>query len=159
MAVNITCKIADRPGPSTFEKDAIDVLSVSFGVALVGSSQEGSSGTEMRTGRASFQDISVNMVCDKLTPALFDDCATGNILDTVVLTYHKAMGDVQVPYIKIRLEKAMITNFSISSGGEHPDQAVTFAYQKVKLSYDPEVDGKLIGFIDKGYDLSTATFW
>lgn len=99
------------------------------------------------------------MVCDKLTPALFDDCATGNILDTVDLTYHKAMGEKQEPYIKIHLEKALITNFSISSGGEHPDQAVTFAYQKVKLEYSPEKDGKLEGFIPKGFDLSTASPW
>ena len=44
MAVNAYLIIADRPGPSTSKKDAIDILSFSFGATQTAVIGAGSSG-------------------------------------------------------------------------------------------------------------------
>jgi type VI secretion system secreted protein Hcp len=116
----------------------------------------GSSGSESRAGRANLQDLTIMKVLDKTSPLLFDDCVTGNILASVILYYDKPMGDQQEDYFKIELDNALITSLSHSGSSENPVESVSFAYQKVKFSYNPEnADGSLAGFIDKGYNLLT----
>ena len=38
-------------------------------------------------------------------------------------------------------------------------ESVSFTYSKVKVSYNPEDDGKLGGFIDRGFDVQTLEKW
>ena len=52
MAVNAYLIIDGRPGPSTSKKDAIDILSFSFGASKTAVIGAGSSGGEARAGRA-----------------------------------------------------------------------------------------------------------
>jgi type VI secretion system secreted protein Hcp len=151
--------IDGRPGPSTSKKDAIDILSFSFGASQTSVIGVGSSGGEARSGRANLQDISIMKVVDKVSPLLFDDCVTGNYLKKVDIIYDKPMGDSQEDYFKIHLEDALITSVQISGSSENPVESVTFAYSKIKVSYNPEEDGSLKGFIDKGFDVLKLKPW
>ncbi|MBI1358647.1 MAG: hypothetical protein GC160_30300, partial [Acidobacteria bacterium] len=93
---------------------------------------------------------------DKLTPLLFDDCATGNVLTKVEIIYDKPMGDQQEDYFKIELEDVIISSIQVSGSSENPTESVSFAYEKIKVSYNPESDeGKLEGWVDKGFDVGT----
>ena len=38
-------------------------------------------------------------------------------------------------------------------------ESISFAFSKIKVSYNPEDDGKLKGFIDKGFDVLTLKPW
>lgn len=159
MAVNAYLVIADRPGPSTSRTNAIDILSFSFGASMAHTIGVGSSGGESRAGRASLTDLSIMKVLDKTSPLLFDDCVTGNILTKVELFYDKPMGDQQEDYFKIELDNALITSIQLSGSNENPVESVSFAFNKVKVSYNPEDKGALKGFIDKGFDLLTLKPW
>jgi type VI secretion system secreted protein Hcp len=159
MAVNAYLLIDGRPGPSKSKKDAIDILSFSFGASQTSVIGAGSLSGEARAGRASFQDVTIMKVVDKTSPLLFDDCVTGNYLSKVDIIYDKPMGDGQEDYFKIHMEDAMITGFAIGGSAEHPTESITFAFSKIKVSYNPEVDGKLKGFVDKGYDLLNLKPW
>jgi type VI secretion system secreted protein Hcp len=160
MAVNAYLVIDGRPGPSTSRKDAIDVLSFSFGASMHHVIGAGSSGAESRAGRAEVSDMTIMKVLDKTSPLLFDDTVTGNILKTVTLYYDKPSGDAQEDYFKIELDNALISSIQLSGSAENPMESVSFAFQKVKVSYNPEGDdGKLAGFIDKGFDLLTIKPW
>ncbi|HKO12714.1 MAG TPA: type VI secretion system tube protein Hcp [Acidobacteriaceae bacterium] len=159
MAVNAYLIIDGRPGPSTSKKDAIDILSFSFGASQTSVIGVGSSGGEARSGRANLQDISIMKVVDKVSPLLFDDCVTGNYLKKVDIIYDKPMGDSQEDYFKIHLQDALITSIQISGSSENPVESVTFAYSKIKVSYNPEEDGSLKGFIDKGFDVLKLKPW
>jgi type VI secretion system secreted protein Hcp len=119
----------------------------------------GSSGGEARSGRANLHDISVMKVVDKTTPLLFEDCVTGNYLKKVEIIYDKPMGDSQEPYYKILLENALITSVQNSGSNENPVESISFAYSKIKVSYNPEKDGALQGFIDKGFDVLKLKPW
>ncbi len=156
MAVNAYCIIADRPGNSPSKDDAIDILSFSWGASNTATYGAGSSGRESRAGRASLSDVSIMKVTDKLTPLLFDDCATGNVLSKVEIIYDKPMGEGQEDYFKLEMEDVLITSVQLSGSSENPTESVSFAYEKIKVMYNPEDDeGNLAGFVEKGYDLGT----
>jgi type VI secretion system secreted protein Hcp len=159
MAVNAYLIIDGRPGPSTSKEKAIDILSFSFGASQTAVIGVGSSGGESRAGRANLADVSVMKVVDKTSPLLFDDCVTGNYLKTVDIIYDKPMGDNQEEYYKIHLEDALITSIQHSGSNENPMESVTFAYSKIKVSYNPEEGGSLKGFIDKGFDVLKLKPW
>jgi len=159
MAVNAYLIIDGRPGPSTSKKDAIDILSFSFGASQTAVIGVGSSGGEARAGRANLQDVSIMKVVDKVSPLLFDDCVTGNYLKKVDIIYDKPMGDDQQDYYKIHMEDALITSIQHSGSNENPVESVSFAYSKIKVSYNPEEDGSLKGFIDKGFDVLKLKPW
>jgi type VI secretion system secreted protein Hcp len=155
MAVNAYCIIADRPGNSPSKPDAVDILSFSFGASQTATYGTGSSGMESRAGRADLADVNILKVADKLTPLLFDDCVTGNILSKVEIIYDKPMGDQQEDYFKIEMEDVIITSIQLSGSAENPTESIAFAYEKIKVMYNPEDDeGNLQGFVEKGYDLS-----
>ena len=159
MAVNAYLVIDGRPGPSTSKPDAIDILSFSFGAtqsAVIGS---GSSGGEARAGRANVSDLTIMKVLDKVSPLLFDDCVTGNYLTKVDIIYDKPMGDNQEDYFKIHMENALITSIQLSGSSENPVESISFAFSKVKVSYNPEENGSLKGFIDKGFDVLKLKPW
>ena len=159
MAVNAYLIIDGRPGPSTSKQGAIDILSFSFGASQTAVIGVGSSGGEARAGRANLGDLSIMKVVDKTSPLLFDDCVTGNYLATVDVVYDKPMGDDQQDYYKIHLENALITSVQHSGSNENPMESVSFAYSKIKVSYNPEEAGALKGFIDKGFDVLKLKPW
>jgi type VI secretion system secreted protein Hcp len=159
MAVNAYLIIADRPGPSTSKTNAIDILSFSFGASNTAVIGAGSSGGEARAGRANLGDVTVMKVLDKVSPLLFDDCCTGNYLTSIDVIYDKPMGDAQEDYFKIHLENALITSIQLSGSSENPVESVSFAFSKVKVSYNPEEQGALKGFIDKGFDVLALKPW
>jgi type VI secretion system secreted protein Hcp len=159
MAVNAYLIIDGRPGPSTSKADAIDILSFSFGASMTAVIGVGSSGGEARSGRANLGDVTIMKVVDKVTPLLFDDCVTGNYLKTVDIVYDKPMGDDQQDYYKIHMEDALITSIQNSGSSENPVESISFAYSKIKVSYNPEEAGALKGFIDKGFDVLKLKPW
>jgi type VI secretion system secreted protein Hcp len=159
MAVNAYLKVDGRPGASTSKQDHIDVLSFSFGASMSHVIGPGSAGAEARTGRANISDLTVMKTVDKTSPLLFDDCVTGNVLKTVDLIYDKPMGDQQEDYYKIHMENALITSIQHSGSNENPMESISFAFEKYKISYNPEEGGKLKGFVDKGFDLLKIKQW
>ncbi|SRR5258705_7995506 len=159
MAVNAYLIIEGRPGPSTSKQNAIDVLSFSFGASQTSVIGAGSSGGEARSGRADVSNLSIMKVLDKTSPLLFDDCVTGNYLEKVDLIYDKPMGDQQEDYFKIHMENALITSIQLSGSSENPVESLSFAFSKIKVSYNPEEGGKLKGFIDKGFDVLKLKPW
>jgi type VI secretion system secreted protein Hcp len=159
MAVNAYLIVDGRPGPSTSLKDAIDILSFSFGASNTAVIGAGSSGGAARAGRANMGDLTIMKVLDKTSPLLFDDCCTGNYLKKVDIIYDKPMGDSQEAYFKIHMEDALITSIQQSGSSENPVESISFAFSKVKVSYNPEEGGSLKGFIDKGFDVLALKPW
>jgi len=159
MAVNAYLVIDSIPGPSTSKTNAIDILSFSFGASNTAVLGAGSSGGEARAGRADFSNLSVMKVLDKTSPLLFDSCVNGVFLKKVEILYDKPVGNTPTDYFTILLDDALITSVSLSGSNENPMESVSFAFSKVKVSYNPEEDGAMKGFIDKGFDVLALTKW
>jgi type VI secretion system secreted protein Hcp len=159
MAVNAYLIVDGIPGPSTSKSGAIDILSFSFGASQSAVIGAGSSGGEARSGRANVSDVTIMKVLDKTSPLLFDHCVSGDYLKKVDILYDKPMGASQEDYFKIHMEDALITSVQLSGSSENPVESVSFAFSKVKVSYNPEEDGALKGFIDKGFDVLKLKPW
>lgn len=159
MAVNAYLIIKGIDGPSTSLSNAIDILSFSFGCSNTATFGSAASGGESRAGRADVSNVSIMKVTDKTTPMLFDACTSGDYIDSVDLQYFKAMGNKQECYYKLHMEKVVITSHQISGSNENPTESVSFAFSKIKVSYNPEKDGKLQGFVDKGWDVEKLATW
>jgi type VI secretion system secreted protein Hcp len=159
MAVNAYLIVDGVPGPSTSKSGAIDILSFSFGATQSAVIGAGSSGGEARAGRANMQDVHIMKVLDKTSPLLFDHCVSGDYLKKVDIIYDKPMGSAQEDYFKIHLEDALITSIQLSGSNENPTESISFAFSKVKVSYNPEEGGSLKGFVDKGFDVLKLKPW
>ena len=159
MAVNAYCIIDGVPGPSTSLSNAIDILSFSFGASNSAVFGSGASGGESRAGRADVSHVTIMKVTDKTSPNLFDACVSGDYINTVDIQYFKPMGNKQDVYYKIHMEKVVVTSVQMSGSNENPTESVSFAFAKVKVSYNPEKDGKLQGFVDKGWDVEKLATW
>jgi|SRR3954454_15823485 type VI secretion system secreted protein Hcp len=156
MAVNAYLEIADRPGPSTSRKGAIDILSFTFGATQTAVIGAGASGGETRAGRATIHNLTVMKVLDKTSPLLWDDLTTGNVLKKATLYYDKAMGEGQADYFKIEMEEVVITGLRHSGSSDNPTETVDLAFARAKFCYNPEdKDGNLAGWVEKGYNLQT----
>lgn len=159
MAVNAYLIIDGVPGPSTSLSNAIDILSFSFGASNAAVFGPGSSGGESRAGRADVSHVNVMKVLDKTSPQLFENCVSGDYINSVDVHYYKPMGNKQDVYFKIHMEKVLITSVQLSGSNENPTESVSFAFSKIKVSYNPEKDGKLQGFVDKGWDVQKLGTW
>lgn len=159
MAVNAYLKLDGRPGASTSKKDYIDVMSFSFGASMQHVIGPGAAGAESRVGRADVHNLTVMKVVDKTSPLLFQDCVTGSIIKTADLIYAKAGGSQQDDYYKIHMEHVLITSVQNSGSNENPSESISFAFEKVKVSYNPEEGGKLKGWVEKGFDLMKIKPW
>ena len=153
MAVNAYLVVDGRPGPSTSKQNAIDILSFSFGATQSSVIGPGSSGGATRAGRADVSHVTVMKVLDKTSPLLFDDCVSGNLLKSVQIIYDKPMGADQEDFFKLQMDNALITSVQLSGSQENPTESISFAFEKIKVSYNPEEQGQLQGFIDKGFDV------
>jgi type VI secretion system secreted protein Hcp len=159
MAVNAYLVIDSIPGPSTSKTNAIDIMSFSFGASNTAVLGAGSSGGEARAGRADFSNVSIMKVLDKTSPLLFDSCVNGTFLKKVEILYDKPVGNTPTDYFTILLDDALITSVQLSGSNENPMESVSFAFSKVKVSYNPEEDGAMKGFIDKGFDVLALAKW
>jgi type VI secretion system secreted protein Hcp len=158
MAVNAYLIIDGVPGPSKSRTDAIDILSFSFGANMTSTYQTGASGQESKAGRADISNITIMKVLDKTSPILFANCVSGTEMAKVSISYDKPIGKKQEDYFKIEMEDALITSVQLSGSNENPVESVSFAFEKVTVSYNPEdPDGNLTAFLKKGFDTSTLT--
>jgi type VI secretion system secreted protein Hcp len=158
MAVNAYLVLDGIDGPSKSKKKAIDIMSFSFGSshsAMISSA----SGGELKAGKANFQDLSVMKVLDKTSPELWAHCIKAIFVKKIEIFYDKEVDAKPEDYFKIELADALITSIQLSGSNEHPIESVSFTYSKVKVSYNPEDDGKLAGFIDRGFDVQTIEKW
>lgn len=160
MAIDAFLYLDGRTGPSMKREGAIDILSFSFGATMTSSYGAGRSGKEAATGNASASDVSVMCVSDKLTPELFRDLCTGHNFPTVKIEYEKPVGDEQQAFFRVAMEDAHLTSFQLSGSSENPVLSLSFAAEKIKVSYNPQADEHTFeGFVDGGFDFGKTVAW
>jgi len=152
MAVNAYLKLDSIDGNSTSKSKYIDIFSFSFGASM---SMTSETGKGLTAGRANIQDLTVTKQVDATSPLIFKACVSGEYLKTAELLYDKALGQGQEDYLKIDMTKVYVTSHSLSGSSENPIETVTFAFEEVKFSYNPDDGGKQKGWVTKGYNIAT----
>ena len=160
MAVDMFLVIDGVKGETRDEvyakKKGMDILAWSWGLSNSGSFHTGSGGG---AGKASFQDISVTKYVDAGSPNLMKKCGSGEHYEEANLIVRKA-GGKPLEYIKIKMEKVMVTSVSTGgSGGEDRlTENVTLNFAKFNYEYVPQKeDGSGEAAIPYGYDIAANT--
>ena len=143
MAEDIFAKIGDIKGESldSKHKNEIEVLAFSWGVAQTASN---GSGGGSGTGKAIFEDLSIEHRIDSATPALFEACATGRHIRDATITHRKA-GKGQQEFLIVKLNDVVIAGVSHTGATDQPySEIVNLTFAKVDLEYRPQnPDGSL----------------
>jgi type VI secretion system secreted protein Hcp len=154
--VSAFLSIPGIPGESTDSNHTgqIDVLSWSLGLAggAAGSSCVGSHSATGQGG-ASGQQLTIVKGIDKASPELMVSAGDGNHLGTIVLTVRKA--GASQDYLTYTFSNAFVTGVQWLSGGNLPQEEVTFEYTQVKISYTQQnADGTFANPILSCFDIN-----
>lgn len=140
MAFDAYLKIEGVEGEATrkgFEK-YIEIYSFSFGVSNPVSIGTGRGGAS--TGKASLSSFNVMTRMEKSNPTLFQDCCSGKHYPTAEVTLNKS-GAESNPFLKYEFVGVYIESlqWSGSSGGDDvPTASLSFAFEKVKMTYQQQ---------------------
>ena len=159
MAIYLTLDGIDGPisKPADGVDKAIELNSVSFGVGCHLTKEKGQG--FKRQKEPAISEISVGKISDKATTNLFKEICGGTFFKKGEITVTKLVGGTATPFFKLSMEEVFISGWSISSGGESPSESLSMAFNKVKVSFNAEEDGKLAGFVDAGWDLKADAKW
>jgi type VI secretion system secreted protein Hcp len=131
MAFDAFIKLGDIPGESTdnLHKDWIEVISFSWGVSNTSTGGAGGGGV----GKSSIHDFSVVKYIDKASPALFEQCCSGDHIQEAAfeLTNQKDQS-----FYKLRFTDVLISSVSPngSTAGRAPMEQLSFTFAQVDIS-------------------------
>ncbi|GAW67102.1 type VI secretion system effector [Geoanaerobacter pelophilus] len=161
MAFDAFLKIEGIPGESTDDKhkEWIEILSYNFSVMQRPSGSASTAGGAS-SERANFSDFNIVKALDKASPKLFEACATGRHIPTVMLELCRAGGD-KLKYMEYKLSNVIIS-MNRPGGTSHADESlpleeISFNYGKIELAYTQQnrADGSGGGQIAAGWNLET----
>ena len=134
-----------------FEK-WIELSSFQWGVGrAVGTAARGS--TNREGSEPSISEVTVTKVMDVASNALFSDAVGGDFSTTVQLKFTTTTKDTVTTYLKYELSNTGISGYSVSSGGDNPNESLSLNFTKVMITHTG-TDSKIGGAPDTvGYDL------
>ncbi|MBE7542124.1 MAG: type VI secretion system tube protein Hcp [Bryobacteraceae bacterium] len=153
MPVNAFLKYGDIEGETLNEQHPkhIEIHNYSWSGSHTGSPE---SGGGLAAGKAQVDDLMVTKTMDKSSPKLKLACCTGKPVDQAYLVVDRA-GDTPTTYLKITLDKAVISSYNVNGGGgDLPMESLSLSYTKVSIDYIPvDDDGNPQGAINANYNL------
>ncbi len=121
----------------------IEVSSYAFGASRgIGSASSGAG-----AGKVSVHDIHITKTVDRASPMLRQAAASGQRFPRVVLEMRKAGGDPRA-YTTYVLENVLISGFSMSSGGDRPQESLTLNFTRMQTK-----PAAATGWVDTGLPL------
>ena len=116
------------------KKKALELMSVSFGVAQAETTGSGSTGAG--AGKAKFEEFTIEKGVDLASIPLFNACAGGAHYPSVMLAIRKAGGS-NLLYIQYIFRQVFVTNIAWNGGGgeEAPRETVKFKFGAMGIQY------------------------
>ena len=140
MAIDMFMRVDGATGESkdSKHKNWTDITSFSWGASQPGNMGVGGGGG---AGKVNFNDLHINALIDKSTPAILKHCASGKHLNKIEVSVCKAGGE-QIEYTRITLEDVLVTAVQYTGAGGDDTVGVSYAFQaaKVKQQYWEQSD-------------------
>jgi type VI secretion system secreted protein Hcp len=109
-------------------------------------------------GKVQVNDFVFTMYADKSSPKLFECMATGKHIPKAVLTVRKAGGTSPVDFLKVDLEKVLVSSFHTTGNGLLPSIEVALNFAKIEFEFKAQNDdGTRGGSVKSGFDLQKGT--
>lgn len=126
-------------------KDWIDVLSWGWGMSQSGTTHMGMGGGG---GKVDVGDITVTKYVDRATHDLISRCCSGEHIDTGQLVVRKSGGQAPVDYLKIDMEKIMITSYQtggMKDGLDRVQETLTLNFRRFQVTYTMQEENGAAG--------------
>lgn len=137
-------------------KDQIMLSSFQWGAGLSVSSSN-SQGTDRAVGKASVSEITFTKTSDKSSQDLFKSLLKGTHEKKATISFVATAKGESVAYSVLDLEDVIVSGFSQSSGGETPNESISFNFTKFDWTWNErDATGKPTP-THLVYDLAKAT--
>lgn len=144
-------------GDSDIDKHTNWITCDSFqlGVGRMISSSGG--GKSRDTGTPEFSEISISKSTDMASADLFFQSTCGDSLGKTEIHLIQTAGtdDAVQVYLTIELEDAIVTSYSVSSGGDRPSESFNLNFTKISYQYDDFSGSKKTTGTAKKFNLMT----
>ncbi len=113
-------------------------------------------GSDRDTSNPSFSEVSISKSMDVASAQLMLEAACGLALTTATLHFIQTGGKDAAGqhYLEIILDKPILSSYSMSSGGERPNESLSINFNGIKMQYNPLTEGGTVTTGEaKGYDL------
>lgn len=130
-------------GTSQVEKhpDWIEVSSMQLGVGR--SISQAGGGSDRETSNPSFSEVTLTKEMDKASTELFMQATCGKSLGDATIHFIQTGGaDAKGQhYLEYILGEAIVSSYSVSSGGDRPSESLSIAFTTIKTTYNTFKDG------------------
>jgi type VI secretion system secreted protein Hcp len=133
----------------------VEINSLQLGVGRAISTPVGST-SKREASAPSISEVTVSHSTDKASTALFQESLIGK---GDKLNFHFVSTDQgQLKnYLEYEMENAMVSGFSLSSGGDRPTESLSFNFTKITFKYIPsDLDSTSKSPFSAGYDLTAG---
>lgn len=155
MAIYLKYEGIDGEATHQDHKKWIDIHSLQFGIGRGISSPVGSA-SNREASEPSVSEITVSKLMDAASPKLFTESATGSTGKEVKIDL-VTTGSPGLTYVTYTLTNALVSGYSISSGGDRPSESVSINFTKIEYKFTPNDDKNAQGTpVTVAYDLATA---
>ncbi len=155
MAIYLKYEGIDGDATHENHKKWIDVSSLQFGLGRGISTPAGSTANREAT-EPSVSEITITKQMDGASSKLFVESATGNVGKKVQI-HLVTTGSPGNTYTEYTLTNALISGYSVSTGGDRPTESVSINFTKIEFKFLPYDDKNKAGTpVTVSYDLATA---
>ncbi|WP_119459029.1 type VI secretion system tube protein Hcp [Rhodospirillaceae bacterium SYSU D60014] len=152
----IYAKIGKIDGDATHDKHQkwLTIDSLQWGVGRAIHTPVGSA-SNREASEPSVSEVTISKQMDEASPTLFAEACTGKA--TEVKIHLVTTGNPGDTYMEYTLTDAMISAYSMSSGGDRPSESLSLNFTKIETKYTPyDANHKPGNPITTSYDLKTA---
>jgi type VI secretion system secreted protein Hcp len=133
----------------------IEVGSVQWGVGRGISTPVGAS-SKREASAPNVSEVVITKLMDSTSPLIVQEALIGKA-STATIELVETGKDQLETYLSLTLTNAMISSYSVSSGGDRPSESVSINFTKIEYKYTPYDDqGKQGKAVPVTYDLTTA---
>lgn len=155
MAIYVKYEGIDGEATHDTHKKWIDCSSLQFGVGRAISTPSGSAGNR-ESSEPSVSEITLVKSMDAASTKLFVESVTGAAGKKVEI-HLVSTGSPGVTYTEYTLTNALISSYSVSSGGERPTESISINFTKIQYKFTPFDDKHKAGTpVSVSYDLATT---
>jgi type VI secretion system secreted protein Hcp len=155
MAIYVKYDGIDGEATHETHKKWLDAGSLQFGVGRSISTPAGSTANR-EASEPMVSEVTISKLMDSASPKLFTESCTGAVGKKVQI-HLVSTGSPGNTYIEYTLTNALISSYSVSSGGDRPSESVSISFTKLEYKFIPYDDKNKAGTpISVSYDLSTT---
>ena len=131
----------------------INIGSVQMGVGRA-IAQQSAGGNKREASSPAISEVTLSRASDMASPELFFQACGGVSLGVGTIHLLQVVSNKPQVYVTVLLEDCMISNYSLSSGGENPSESFSINFTKISFQYDTFDGKKVTTGTPKKWDLS-----